>query len=225
MKKSLFCAVLSAAALLVSCGGDGGAKYDETVLADGQYQYYKVAGNVTVGGKNVDWDFLEGKPDGDPSIMKAASIKDVSAISTEVADLLVARGVSAIYVLEHVEFGKNSGGSWETNYLDAEGAAKTGTGNHCFKVCPMKSTDVPNEETGETVTTWSRAAHIPSPETYAECLTPKTVYWGPKGETKDAAGNDHNFNPYVYGEKATIIAAKYKKVTNDYVYGVAVVNE
>ena len=224
MKKSLFCAVLSAAALLVSCGGDGGAKYDDTILADGSYQYYKVAGNITVGDKNIDWDFLDGKPEGDPSVMKAASLKEVAAISTEVADKLVERGVSCIYVLEHVVFGKNEGGNWDTNYLDAEGKAQAGKGNHCFKVCPMKSTDVAGDD-GQTVTTWSRAAHIPSPETYAECLTPKTVYWGPKGETKDDAGNDHNFNPYVYGEKATIIAAKYKKVTNDYVYGVAVVNE
>ena len=232
MKKLFVIALAGLAMGLVACGGPAeeggqpsGGSYDTTVNTDSTYVCYKVAGNIesAPGAGDIDWDFSADYDGGENvAVMKACSLNDVAQKSTALADLYKARGVSFIYMSGTISFGTSSS-DWPTNYIQ-NGEVKEGHGNQVFKVCGMETTTVHDDESGADLTVYNRAIHIPSPECYAENLTPDMYYSGPKGEEPDAAGNDHNYNPVVFEAGSyTIFCAKYKKVTDGYVYGIGLV--
>lgn len=220
MNKKLLSAALGTLMVLglTACGG-GGEKYSTKILADADHAAYCAMGAGQVGTataaaedlKNLAWDYSEA------GLMTATSVKGVSEVSTDLADVLATKPLSALYIHKTIRLGANDAG-WTTNAIK-NGEVVTLNGAYAIK---GGSFNYDSEDKVYSVDEW-----LPNPAHFCETLTPATLYMCPHTETPevDAAGNDWNANPACISGAGVyaFVVARYSKVVGDSWFGLALV--
>lgn len=216
MKKNLLVAALAMAAA-VGCVGCG-SKYDATVKADSENQWFIHGQVVLADGETQNGWNGKAKELYEASKMTATSVEEISKVSTEVADTLATKNIKYLYT-EVIWAGIQSTG-WSANFKGTDGKIYKADGSYAFKA--VKATYDEAEEV------YSEQQWIHDPKTaHVESLTPSTYFSPVWQETADKDGFSWASNPVITGGagKYQIVVAQYTEVSAATVpgYGIAAI--
>lgn len=190
---------------LVSCGAKEEPKAE--VLADTTHELWVAHGQYLLAdGTQNGWN---GKDTAvyEKSALKAISLDDVKAISTDLYTALSGKEVKYLYTIDLI-FGTNDAG-WSSRFVK-DGKLYNANGSYCFKIAQCTS-DVDGDTKVYAEEQW-----ISDPKTaYVESLTPATAFYPTWQEEKDENGFSWADNPVVTGGAGlyTLVIAQYKTVS------------
>ena len=190
---------------LVACGAKEEPKAE--VLADATHELWVAHGQYLLAdGTQNGWN---GKDTAiyEKSALKAISLDDVKAISTDLYTALSGKEVKYLYTIDLI-FGTNDAG-WSSRFVK-DGKLYNANGSYCFKIAQCTS-DVDGDTKVYAEEQW-----ISDPKTaYVESLTPATAFYPTWQEEKDENGFSWADNPVVTGGAGlyTLVIAQYKTVS------------
>ena len=167
---------------LGSCG------YSDEVLADNDHYAWVVAGNNEI---KVNGEWVANAWNGtDDNHLTATSLKEVAAVSEDVAAALKTKSLKALYMGD-VRLGVTAA-NWGTNAMHQDGSLWTYDGSYA-----IKAIQVDYDEEDET---YLSSQWISDPKTaYVESLTPDTLFYPSWTEASDMNGFNWGQNPVCIG--------------------------
>lgn len=217
MNKKLLTGLLAVTCMvsLASCGNKP--------LVDEEHHSWVIHGDNEI--KDAEGNWVENAWNGKSSdlykasAMTAVSIKDVKAVSEDVAAKLEAKEVKHLYMGE-VRLGTRNITNWSVNVQKPDGSLWNRNASYVFKVAII---DYIEEDDNYSEFEW-----ISNPKTaHVESLTPETLFYPVWQEQPDANGFSWGSNPACIGDAGvyTVIVAQYAEASAPGVpgYGAALV--